>query len=263
MSNNTQCKFNNFNRLFHQNASGGSWKSRSLVREYLLGALMPLKGRKCARVISGGFRSLWSRYPWPIAGEGICPPCGRTHPLPLASGICLHFRAATSRPPRRRALAKGRRQLMALQAILAVPVSNPYESRLSTGRKRKQPVAFATSCLSLLRKKGDSNPRYPVKGIPVFETSAFSHSAILPLGTAKICKKKEYKKRCSGRLFVDVVFLELDEPAIAGYVSHWEVLAVTDDYPDGRGRGNGLLVVGPEGGGVDGRQVGQDLCVRI
>ena len=61
---------------------------------------------------------------------------------------------------------------MALQAILAVPVSNPYESRLSTGRKRKQPVAFATSCLSLLRKKGDSNPRYPVKGIPVFETSA-------------------------------------------------------------------------------------------
>ena len=78
------------------------------------------------------------------------------------------------------ALAKGRRQLIALQAILAVPVSSPYESKLSTGRKRKQPVAFATSCLSLLRKKGDSNPRYPVKGIPVFETSAFSHSAILP-----------------------------------------------------------------------------------
>ena len=146
---------------------------------------MPPRGRKCARVISwiplagqvislaprrggdlpslrsstsptacrGGFRSLRSRYPLPLAGA---------------------------------ALANGRRQLMALQAILAVPVSNPYESELSTGRKRKQPVAQATSCLSHLRKKGESNPRYPVTGIPVFETSAFSHSAILPLGTAKI-----------------------------------------------------------------------------
>ena len=83
---------------------------------------------------------------------------------------------------------------MALQTIMADPVSNPYESKLSTGRKRKQPVAFATSCLSLLRKKGDSNPRYPVKGIPVFETSAFSHSAILPLGTAKIAQKNKQTK---------------------------------------------------------------------
>ena len=87
---------------------------------------------------------------------------------------------------------------MALLAILAVPVPNPYESKLSTARKRKQPVAFATSCLSLLRKKGDSNPRYPVKGIPVFETSAFSHSAILPLGLQRYAKKRNIKSAGSG-----------------------------------------------------------------
>lgn len=31
-----------------------------------------------------------------------------------------------------------------------------------------------------LRKMRDSNPRYPEKGIPDFESSAFGHSANLP-----------------------------------------------------------------------------------
>ena len=31
------------------------------------------------------------------------------------------------------------------------------------------------------RKMRDSNPRYPVRGIPDFESSAFGHSANLPL----------------------------------------------------------------------------------
>ena len=32
----------------------------------------------------------------------------------------------------------------------------------------------------------DSNPRYPEKGIPDFESSAFGHSANLPLANAKV-----------------------------------------------------------------------------
>ena len=49
------------------------------------------------------------------------------------------------------------------------------------GEKVKQHRSLGCGAvLNPLRKKGDSNPRYPVKGIPVFETSAFSHSAILP-----------------------------------------------------------------------------------
>ena len=53
-------------------------------------------------------------------------------------------------------------------------------------RKNHKCLIIITLGVEIQRKKGDSNPRYPVKGIPVFETSAFSHSAILPVGTAKI-----------------------------------------------------------------------------
>ena len=130
--------------LFHKN---GDSAYPSTNGRRMRGSRWLVEEEYSAPEIIRGFRSLGERYPWPLAGA---------------------------------ARAKGSRQLMAFLAILAVPVSNPYESTLSTGRKRKQPVAFATSCLSLLRKKGDSNPRYPVRGIPVFETSAFSHSAILP-----------------------------------------------------------------------------------
>ena len=35
--------------------------------------------------------------------------------------------------------------------------------------------------LFVLRKMRDSNPRYPEKGIPDFESSAFGHAANLPL----------------------------------------------------------------------------------
>ena len=40
----------------------------------------------------------------------------------------------------------------------------------------------------MLRKMRDSNPRYPKKGIPDFESSAFGHSANLPssLSDAKV-----------------------------------------------------------------------------
>lgn len=40
-------------------------------------------------------------------------------------------------------------------------------------------IAFEQARRSALRKKGDSNPRYGNR-IPVFETSAIDHSAILP-----------------------------------------------------------------------------------
>ena len=47
-------------------------------------------------------------------------------------------------------------------------------------RKNPKCLIIITLGVEIQRKKGDSNPRYPVKGIPVYETSAFSHSAILP-----------------------------------------------------------------------------------
>ena len=34
----------------------------------------------------------------------------------------------------------------------------------------------------------DSNPRYPVRGIPDFESSAFGHSANLPINACKVTK---------------------------------------------------------------------------
>ena len=40
------------------------------------------------------------------------------------------------------------------------------------------------------RKMRDSNPRYPEEGIPDFESSAFGHSANLPL--SKMRKQKYY-----------------------------------------------------------------------
>lgn len=43
---------------------------------------------------------------------------------------------------------------------------------------------------ALKRKMRDSNPRYPEEGIPDFESSAFGHSANLPLTKTQIkCRK--------------------------------------------------------------------------
>lgn len=38
------------------------------------------------------------------------------------------------------------------------------------------------------RKMRDSNPRYPEEGIPDFESSAFGHSANLPLSEMRMQK---------------------------------------------------------------------------
>ena len=60
-------------------------------------------------------------------------------------------------------------------------------------QKNPKCLIIITLGAEIQRKKGDSNPRYPVKGIPVFETSAFSHSAILPLGLQRYAKKRNIK----------------------------------------------------------------------
>ena len=46
----------------------------------------------------------------------------------------------------------------------------------------------------ILRKMRDSNPRYPEKGIPDFESSAFGHSANLPFTAAKVAIISETTK---------------------------------------------------------------------
>ena len=65
-------------------------------------------------------------------------------------------------------------------------------------RKNPKCLIIITLGAEIQRKKGDSNPRYPVKGIPVFETSAFSHSAILPLGLQRYAKKRNIKNAGPG-----------------------------------------------------------------
>ena len=42
------------------------------------------------------------------------------------------------------------------------------------------------------RKMRDSNPRYPEEGIPDFESSAFGHSANLPLSEMQMQMQKYY-----------------------------------------------------------------------
>ena len=69
----------------------------------------------------------------------------------------------------------------ALRALGVVPLYVVARASSAPPYNKTTPQ-LRCDAVSHLRKKGDSNPRYPVKGIPVFETSAFSHSAILPLG---------------------------------------------------------------------------------
>ena len=102
---------------------------------------------------NGGFRSLCSCYPFPLAAG---------------------------------ALANGNGQLMPFQASWLFPFPTLTKASFRRAGNENSRSLSRPAVFSRLRKKGDSNPRYPVKGIPVFETSAFSHSAILPLGTAKI-----------------------------------------------------------------------------
>ena len=46
--------------------------------------------------------------------------------------------------------------------------------------RKKRERNYTGSFSPVLRKMRDSNPRYPEKGIPDFESSAFDHSANLP-----------------------------------------------------------------------------------
>lgn len=65
-------------------------------------------------------------------------------------GICLPA-AVTSLPPRRRGPAKHRMQLSALRAYWLFLSSNPYESKLSTGRKPKTAGRLRDQLHSFLR----------------------------------------------------------------------------------------------------------------
>ena len=50
-------------------------------------------------------------------------------------------------------------------------------------------VVIFTPIRAYERKMRDSNPRYAVKRIPDFESSAFGHSANLPYLVCKVTKK--------------------------------------------------------------------------
>ena len=51
--------------------------------------------------------------------------------------------------------------------------------------------AFYFLLFFLQRKMRDSNPRYPVMGIPDFESSAFGHSANLPSKALPCCEGRD------------------------------------------------------------------------
>ena len=52
---------------------------------------------------------------------------------------------------------------------------------LGYGYEKSPKLLLGAFIISIaLRKMRDSNPRYPEKGIPDFESSAFGHSANLP-----------------------------------------------------------------------------------
>ena len=89
-------------------------------------------------------------------------------------------RAIPSRSPRGPVQRMERHHRPHVAAGVFFAVSRLREQALDTPADKKRHRSCAAMPFHPLRKKGDSNPRYPVKGIPVFETSAFSHSAILP-----------------------------------------------------------------------------------
>ena len=158
------------------------------------GALMPLRGQKCARVISG-------------VG-------------PLVAGICLHFRAATSRPPRRRGTCKREKAADSPSGHPGCSRLQPLRKQAFDGPETKTAGRFRDQLPFPFAEEGGFEPPIPREGYTGFRDQRLQPLGHPSFGTAKICKKKEYKKRWLGRLFVDVLFLELDEAAVAGYVSH-------------------------------------------
>ena len=62
----------------------------------------------------------------------------------------------------------------------------------------------------------DSNPRYPEKGIPDFESSAFGHSANLPFSDAKVAIILE-----TAKLFMTLIVLYAVFFACANDVKRW------------------------------------------
>ena len=66
-----------------------------------------------------------------------------------------------------------------LKDVIACELCSAAEGGLSLMIPGFLGIAFEQARRSALRKKGDSNPRYGNR-IPVFETSAIDHSAILP-----------------------------------------------------------------------------------
>ena len=159
------------------------------------GALMPLKGRKCARDISGGFRSLGERYPWPLAGAGICPPCGRTHPLPLAAGICLHFRAATSRPPRRRGPCKREKAADGPSGHPGCSRLQPLRKQAFDGPETKTAGRFRDQLPFPFAEEGGFEPPIPREGYTGFRDQRLQPLGHPSLGIAKIYKKNKLTKR--------------------------------------------------------------------
>lgn len=68
-----------------------------------------------------------------------------------------------------------------MQYCFSLPRFFLYQSTVGMGAKKGSRL----TSFYHLRKMRDSNPRYPEKGIPDFESSAFGHSANLPFSECK------------------------------------------------------------------------------
>ena len=118
-------------------------------------------------------------------------PSLRSATSPAASrGDSARGASAIPGPSPGRPLQTGERQPVAIPATSAVSVPAPYESKLSTGRKRKQPVAIATSCLSQFAEEGGFEPPIPREGY-----TGFRDQRLQPLGHPSLWDCKDNTKK--------------------------------------------------------------------